>query len=233
MLAGTKSRRYAILAVTALVAMLVLYLSGPRLLASIRYLPVDQALSRYYSDRLIPSDRLTVLIRFANEAIGRHDHFRYRDGLSQLHYLRGLDVQTPARERRGAYRSAELEAIESLRQAPAQSEIWLRLATVRWLLREEPEAIIGPWKMSVFTGRTFTTLYTQRLEVGLAFLEQLDEEGRAMLRDQVRLAWKLRPGGVAQVLVRRDPGLHLMRDLLAGSDPQTISDMEAWIEKLR
>lgn len=218
---------------TGLVAMLVLYLSTPRLLSSIRYLPVDRALDTYYRDKQIPSDRLTVLIRFAGEAIGRHDHYRYRDGLSQLHYLRGLDVQTPARERRAAYRSSETEAVESLRQAPVQSAVWLRLATIRWVLRDEPETIIGPWKMSVFTGRTYTTLYNRRVEIGLAFMDQLDEEGRAMLRDQVRLAWKLRPGILVQVLERRDPGLNRIRGLLAGSDPQTVDEMEAWIEKLR
>lgn len=226
------SWRFGFIALVALVSALVLYLSGPRFLANVRYLPVSTALDRYYSDNQIPSDRLTVLIRFANEAISRHDHYRFHDGLSQLHFLRGYDVQTPARERRAAYRSAEAEAVESLRQAPAQSAVWLRLATVRWVLRDEPENIIDPWKMSVFTGRTYSTLYSRRVEIGLAFLQQLDEEGRAMLRDQVRLAWKLRPGGLMQVLTRRDPGLVVMRELLAAGDPQVITEMEEWLERL-
>lgn len=229
---GGLRRRIAFMALVALVSGLVLYLSYPRLIASVRYLPVDRALDRYYSDNLIPTDRLAVLIRFTKEAIGRNDHYRYRDGLSQLHYLRALDVQTPARGRRSAYRSAEAEAMESLRLAPAQAAVWLRMATIRWILHDEPEAIIEPWKMSVFTGRTYSTLYTRRVEIGLAFLDQLDEEGRAMLRDQVRLAWKLHPGGLMQVLSRRDPGLRQMRNLLAGADPLIITDMEAWIEKL-
>ena len=225
-------RRFGLMALVAVVSVSVLYLSYPRLIASVRYLPVDRALDRYYADNLIPTDRLTVLIRFANEAIGRNDHYRYRDGLSQLHYLRALDVQTPAKERRTAYRSAEAEAMESLRLAPAQAAVWLRMATIRWILHDEPESIIEPWKMSVFTGRTYTTLYTLRVEIGLAVHEQLADEGRAMLRDQVRLAWRLHPGGLMQVLSRRDPGLRLMRNLLAGADPLIITDMEAWIEKL-
>ena len=229
---GDFRRRFGFMALVALVSVTVLYLSYPRLVASVRYLPVDRALDRYYADNLIPTDRLTVLIRFANEAIGRNDHYRYRDGLSQLHYLRALDVQTPARERRAAYRSAEAEAMESLRLAPAQAAVWLRLATIRWILRDESKTIIEPWKMSVFTGRTHSTLYTRRVEIGLAFLDQLDGEGRAMLRDQVRLAWKLYPGGLMQVLSRRDPGLRRMQNLLAGADPKLITEMEAWIEKL-
>ena len=225
------SRRFGIIVLVALASALVLYTAAPRFLASVRYLPVDKALDRYYSDSLIPSDRLTVLIRFANEAISRHDHYRFHAGLSRLHYLRGLDVQTPARERRAAYRNAEMAAMESLRRAPAQSALWLQLGTVRWILHDEPETIIEPWKMSVFTGRTFSTLYTQRVEIGLAFLAQLDEEGRAMLRDQARLAWKLHPGRLIRVLARRDPGLRRMRDLLEGADPEILTEMEAWIEK--
>lgn len=229
---GGFRRRLVFMVLVALVSALLLYLSAPRFIASVRYLPVDRALDGYYSDNLIPSDRLTVLIRFANEAIGRNDHYRYRDGLSQLHYLRALDVQTPARDRRAAYRSAEAEAMESLRQAPAQAAVWLRTATIRWILHDEPESIIEPWKMSVYTGRTQTRLYIRRVEIGLAFLGSMDEEGRAMLRDQVRLAWKLYPGGLIRLIARRDPGLRQVRYLLAGGDPQTIVEMEAWIEKL-
>ena len=60
-------RRIAFMALVALVSGLVLYLSYPRLIASVRYLPVDRALDRYYSDNLIPTDRLAVLIRFTKE----------------------------------------------------------------------------------------------------------------------------------------------------------------------
>jgi len=203
------------------------------LLASIRYLPVDRALDGYYRSREIPSDRLEVLIRFANEAIGYDDHFRYRDGLSQLHYLRGLDVNTPASERREAYRKAEAEAANSLRQAPVQPAVWLRLATVRWVLRDEPETIIAPWKMSVFTGRTVSTLYSYRVEMGLAHYSHLGSEEISMLRDQLRLAWRNRPGALIPVLARRDPTLAATRGLLGGGDPETLAEMEAWLERLR
>jgi hypothetical protein len=217
----------------ALVALGVLALSWPRLLASVRYQPVDTALGRYYADSEIPTDRLLVLIRFANEAIGIHDHYRYHDGLSQLHYLRGLDPQTPARERRDAYRLAEAGAVASLSRAPAQPATWLRLATIRWILRDEPEAVVEPWKMSVFTGRTDSSLHNRRVEMGLAHRAFLDAESVAMLRDQLLLAWRARPGALAQVLARRDPDLAVTRGLLEARDPAAFGEMEAWLEKLR
>ncbi len=191
-----KGRRLGMLLLIAAASLLLIALSWPRFLAAFRYLPVDRAMDRYYADNEIPSDRLEVLIGFAEEALAHHPHYRYHDGLSQLHYLRALDPNTPARERRAAYRSAEAEAVESLRQAPAQAALWLQLATIRWVLHDEPETIVAPWKMSVFTGRNHSSLYTRRVEVGLMHRAFLDEEGRAMLRDQLRLAWRVRPGAL-------------------------------------
>jgi len=221
------------LGLVALAALLVLGLAWPRFVASFRYLPVDRALDKYYADNEIPSDRLTVLIGFAAEALDYQRHPRFHFGLSQLHYLRGLDVQTPAGERRAAYRSAEAEARKSLELAPAQSAAWLQLAMIRWILRDEPLTIVEPWKMSVFTGRTHSSLYTRRVEMGLAFRAYLDDEGLAMLRDQLRLAWKTRPGALAPVLARRDADLRVTRYLLQGSEPELLNEMEAWLERLR
>jgi hypothetical protein len=216
-----------------LLAIAVVALSWPRFQASFRYLPVDIAVHRYFTDYKIPSDRLSILVEFAREAIGRHDHYRYRDGLSLLHYLQGLDPYTPALERRPAYRMAESEAMISLQQAPAQPAAWLRVATVRWVLHDEPETIIQPWKMSIFTGRTQATLLAHRVEMGLAQYAFLDLEGVSMLRDQLLLAWRSQRGSLVRVLARRDRGLTVTRELLAETDPAALSEMEAWLEKLR
>jgi hypothetical protein len=214
-------------------SILLLVLSWPRFLGAFRYVPVDRALERYFASNEIPGNRLPELIRFAEASIARHDQYRYRDGLSLLYYLRALDPRTPAHERRDAYRRAESEAVESLRQAPAQSDIWLRLATIRWVLHDEPETIVEPWKMSVFTGRAHSTLFVRRVEIGLAYRSWLDDEGLAMLRDQLRLAWTVRPGPLAGALARQDRELAAVRDILQGSDADMLADLEAWLEKLR
>jgi hypothetical protein len=224
---------WLIVASVTLVSIAVLTLSWPRLKASFRYLPVDIAISRYYVDQQIPSDRLEVLVGFTEQAIAYHDHYRFHDGLSTLHYLRALDVLTPALERRDAYRQAAAEAMTSLGQAPAQPSAWLRLATVRWILHDEPEAIIQPWKMSIFTGRTHSSLFANRVEIGLAQREFMDQEAVAMLRDQLLLAWRARPGTLIRVLARRDQELLVTRALLASTDPLALAEMEAWLAKLR
>jgi len=229
----TNRARLALFVPVGLLAVATLALAWPRVLASVRYLPVEHALDRYYADNEIPSDRLKVLIRFAEEAIGRQDHYRFHDGLSQLQYLRGLDVRTPAGERRAAYRAAADAAAASLRRAPAQPAAWLRLATLRWILHDEPETIVGAWKMSIFTGRTHSSLYAHRVEMGLAQRAVLDDEGVAMLLDQLLLAWRIRPGTLVQVLARRDPGLRIVGGLLMDTDPVALREMEDWLERLR
>lgn len=210
-----------------------LALAWPRLQASLRFLPVDIAIERYYQDRQIPSHRMLTLIGFAEEALARNDHYRYHDGLSLLHYLRGLDIHTLALERRDAYRAAEAEAMETVRRAPAQPEAWLRMATVRSILRDEPEAVIAPWRMSVFTGRTHSTLLAPRVGVALPYLEFMDGETRAMLRDQLLLAWSLKPNDLLRQLKARDPSLRQTRELVASIDPDALAKMEAQIEKVR
>jgi len=225
--------RYAILAVAGLLAILVLSLSWPRFQASFRYLPVDIAISRYYTDREIPSHRLDILVGFAQQAIGYHDHYRYHDGLSVLHYLQAIDPYTPGLERRPAYRLAESEAIASLRMAPAQASTWLRLATIRWILHDEPEDIIGPWKMSIFTGRTISMQFAIRVDIGLSQREFMDAEAVSMLRDQLLLGWRAQQRSLVQILARRDRDLVVTRELLADTDPLALADMETWLEKYR
>jgi hypothetical protein len=226
-------QRYLLQAITVTVAAFVLMLAWPRVMASFRYLPVEHALDRYYRTLEIPTDRLSVLIRFAEAAMSYTDHHRYHEGLSLLHYLRAIDIYTPALDRIGEYRAAETEAAETLRRAPAQPAAWLRMAYIRWILRDEPSDIIEPWKMSIFTGRMDSALILQRVEVGLAYRNEMDAEGMAMLRDQLLLAWQLQPGSLIQVLRARDRGLAATRALIGATDPAALAEMETWLEKLR
>ena len=230
---NTIRARLFVLAPIGLLSLAVLLLAWPRFQASFRYIPVELAIKQYQQDQQIPTERLPVLIRFADRAIELNNHYRFHDGLSQLHLWRALDPYTRALERRPAYRMGESEAMISLQLAPSQPAAWLRLATVRWVLRDEPETIVQPWKMSIFTGRTNASLLKRRVEIGLAFFGELDSEGSSMLRDQLLLAWRIRSGALVPVLAGRDPELATVRALLADNDPTTLAEMEERLEGLR
>jgi len=233
MLLKTRRSQWSVVSLAAFLALATVALGWPRLQASVRFLPVDIAIERYYETREIPSHRMLTLIGFAQQALDRHDHYRYHDGLSLLHYLRGLDIFTPALERRPAYRASEAEAMETVRRAPAQPEAWLRIALVRSVLRDEPQAVIEPWRMSVFTGRTYSTMLAPRVGVALPYLEFMDGETRSMLRDQLLLAWSLKPDELLRELIARDPALNKARELIGTLDPAAQAEMEERIEKVR
>ena len=225
--------RYGLPAGAGLLALGLLVLAWPRFQASYRYLPVEIAIDKYFKTHVIPSNRLPVLIRYAHQAISYQDNYHYHDGLSVLHLLRAQDALTPALERRKEYEDAALAAKASLERAPAQSATWLRLAWVGWVLHEEPEDILSAWKMSIFTGRTHSGIMIERLEVGLAHREFMDEEALSMLRDQLLLAWRMHAGSLIRLLHSRDRQLAVTRELIANSDPAALSEMEAWLERLR
>lgn len=229
----SKIAQLSVVSLLMLLALATLSLAWPRMKASYRFLPVDLAIGRYYDQREIPTHRMLTLMGFAGEAIAHHDHYRYHDGLSFLHYLRGLDIYSPALQRRGEYRQAEAAAMDVVKRAPAQPEAWLRIATVRAILRDEPADVLEPWKMSVYTGRTHSTLMAPRVGIALPYMEFMDAESRGMLRDQLLLAWALKPIDLLRELKQADHQLERTRLLIGSHDLATLAEMEKRIEKIR
>lgn len=215
-----------------LLSVTLLYLAWPRWVSSFRFIPVETAIDRYYETGEIPSQRLPVLIEYANSAIETNNHYRFHNGLSLLLQLRAVDLATPAIERRASYEAAFREAGISLRSAPAQSSVWLRRAYLGWVLREETDVILSDWKMAIFTGRTDQSQYKSRLEIGIAHRSFMDQEAVAMLLDQLMLAWRAQPGSVVSVLAMYDRDLHVTRSLITQTDPRALQEMEAWLEKI-
>ncbi|NCF64064.1 MAG: hypothetical protein GWP58_14530 [Gammaproteobacteria bacterium] len=87
--------------------------------------------------------------------------------------------------------------------------------------------------MSIFTGRTHSTLMVPRVELGLPYLDEMDDESRGMLRDQLLLAWALKPGELIRVLKRRDSNLGLTRELIGPAEEAVLAEMERRVEKAR
>ena len=68
--------RYSLILVIGVTAGLLLALSWPRLKASVRYLPVDTAISNYWETREFDRDQLDGLINRAEQSLELHDHYR-------------------------------------------------------------------------------------------------------------------------------------------------------------
>ena len=118
-------------------------LAWPRLQASVTYLPVDKALARHWSGDTPAPDQLAALSNRALQALAQHDHYRYRDGLSILEYLRAQAPGLPADdlkqlalklERQGLGKAAAGVWREYLEKAGGSEErpgaIWYRIGTL-------------------------------------------------------------------------------------------------------
>ncbi len=219
--------RYFLISVVAVSAIVLLSLSWPRLQASLRYLPVDTALSKYRESGTIKPEQLDALLERAGEAIALHDHYRYWDGLSELEVLGGGDMARPYWQRRQMLEQSISSAGEVVRRAPARPRAWLRIARLREFLGYSHDQIIPAWKMSVLTGRVEPTLMLVRLELGFRYFAGLDDESLALLRDQVVLTWAVQKKQLLDALKDGSLEIGLMREILSNDYPDIIKAMEA------
>ncbi len=221
--------RYALILTIGVSAGVLLMLSWPRLRASISYLPVDTAISKYWENREINQQQLDALITRAQQSIALHDHYRYWDGLSDLQILSSQDMSKPFWQRRLALEQSILAAEEVVRRAPAKPRAWLRIARVSAFLAYPKEQVIPALKMSIVTGRVEPTLMLSRLELGLEYLAGLDQESVLLLRDQLVLTWVMHKKTMLRQLRDGTLDFAVMRDVLSVHEQDIIAEMEAYL----
>ncbi len=219
--------RYPLILLIGVAAAVLLTLSWPRLRASVRYLPVDTAMSMYWADLTINVEQLDGLIERARESIALHDNHRYWEGLSELQMLSSQVMNKPLWQRRQAWEQSVSAAEEALKRAPANPRAWLRIAQAGVFLAYSEEQITAALKMSILTGRVEPTLMLARLELGLRYLPGLDEEAVLLLRDQAVLTWVVHQRQMLQRIESGSLDFDLLREVLSGRNQDIISAMEA------
>ena len=214
----------ALLSILAVSAFL-LYLAYPRLHASLLYLPVDTSIKNFYATGEANPAQLEGLRERARQAIDAYPHHRYYDGLSLLYYVTAADADNRLYERREAFEASIVAAEASLDRAPTQPRAWLRIAQARAWLRYAPEQVIEALKMAIYTGRVEPSLFRSRLALGLAYLPRMDGEARALMRDQLLLAWDMQRNDIAGALKRGELPLRPVEDLLAGIHETVLDEI--------
>lgn len=223
--------RYPLIVTVGITAIVLLTLAWPRLRASFSYLPVDTAISNYRKTGNTDGMQLDGLIERATESIAIHNHYRYWQGLSELHILKGQNMSQTVWQRRQALDNAILAAQEVVRKAPAKPRAWLRIARAKELLAHPPEQILSALKMSILTGRVEPTLMLTRLELGMRHLKNLDQETIRLLSDQAALTWTTQKRAMLERIKSGSLGMDLLSEVLAENHPVIISEMEAHFAK--
>jgi len=223
--------RYTLVLIVGLSAVLLFALSWPRLRASIAYLPVDTAISKYWETGKLDNAQTGGLIDRAEEAITIHDHYRYYEGLSELKILSRKDQNRSIWQRRQDLEDSILEAEQVVKRAPVKPRIWLRIASAKEFLVYPAEEIIPALKMSILTGRVEPTLMLTRLELGLRLVPAMDEEAIRLVRDQVVLTWTIHKKAMLKRIKSGSLSLVSLREVLARNYPAIMSEIEASFAK--
>lgn len=113
--------------------------------------------------------------------------------------------------RLGGQGGEENELSGLLARSPQRPVEWF------WLARRQagsnPPKALDAWRMSVYAGRVFPSIMAERLDVGLLLRDGMAPADLAMLDDQVRLAFVLRPAHVNHVMSQAHNAVH--RDYVA------------------
>lgn len=219
--------RYALILVIGLVSTLVLTLSWPRLRASLLYLPVDTAISKYRQTGELDVAQLDGLIERAQDSIAIHDHYRYWEGVSELHILSSQVMSRTVWDRRMALEDSILAANEVVRRAPSKPRSWLRIARAGEFLAYPHEQVIPALKMSILTGRVEPTLMLTRLELGLRYMPVLEQDAVLLLRDQAILTWAINDRAMVERIRTGFLSPALLRELLSGHNEAIMAEIEA------
>lgn len=201
-------------------------MAWPRLLAYLQFLPVQQVQSRLFVSGAAGQD-LEGLIARSNRAISLHENYSFFSTLSLLHYLQGVDADASLYERRRSLEQSLSSARASLRSAPLQPDLWLRLATAGFQVFLPAQELAAYFRMAVWSGRVEPTHLINRLQIGFALQAQLDDEGLGLLRDQVLLAWNLRQRDFVTAIRKGQLSRQSVESLLAVTHPDVIREMES------
>jgi len=213
--------------VLLLLALFTAALSWPRLQASLLFLPVDTAIGRYFETREIPSTQLPYLVARADAALGRHEHYRYWQGLGLLHYLQAQDEQTASWERQPALRRSLAAGLKVVSRAPVNPYGWLQVAQAQSALGQSSETVIQALEMSLLTGRVEPQLMLPRIELGMRHVDAMTEAQAAQLGDQTALAWRLDAGRFLLALRERRLDLEVVRRVLSRGHGDVLEALEA------
>ena len=207
---------------------ILLSLSVPRTIEVFSMLPGDPVLDTIQRGVEVPSSDLEDLASSREAALGWIESGRaWTDlGLAQVRLAEraGLD---------GGRRLLD-ESVTSLRRglalAPANSFAWARLAYAELGRRGPSTTVTEALKMSMLTASYEPRLLFSRLDLCLLVWRRFDEEGRALVAQQIRYAWEMSRPRLARLAQRRNAS-RIVADALAAV-PKDVNDFSDALNSL-
>lgn len=188
----------------------------PRTLAYAVSAPDDEivaALAKYPPPGPV---RMVEAIDSRRGALARHDDGHLRGDIAALELALARRAGLASREGAARLEQVEAEAREGLSLAPGQPYAWVALVYAMIARGADRTTVAPAYRMAVGIAPYEPALVVQRVELGFAALarDALDDDGRAVLDDQIRIAAAGAPVELAR-LARRRYALSAIRAVLA------------------
>lgn len=170
-------------------SILLLYIGVPRFLAELMLVPGTPIYERLNLGEQVTDEELDVLQDSREQAVSFVDHPKAYNQLGYVFLVR--TQRASSGHERIAFANQAIEALNtSISLAPVNTFAWARLATAYMLVGPEhnPKAVEA-WRTSVALARFEPFLFLTRNHIGISLYQELDEEGRAILKEQVNLTY--------------------------------------------
>jgi hypothetical protein len=225
-----RGRRIGIAALSLLLGALLLARAVPLVVAEVLKLPGNRVLALMQQGRA-PSDKeLELFIATRQKSLAWADEARARTDLALA------DLALAQRQIGGGPRYQELveSAEQSLRQglalAPANPFAWARLGFGELAAVEPGTRVAAALAMSIRSGRVEPSLTFARLALCLIEWPDFPAADRALIEDQIRLAWSQSPRQLID-LARITKRIDTVRQALDGPDGDRFDQQLAHAEK--
>jgi len=211
--------------VPLLLAVAILTLAVPRVVASVLTAPAHRTLLLIEDGRSADAERLDHAANYIKRATEWEQSARRFGQLGFLRLFQALQTKPDDPKRRALIAEATASLRQSLMLSPSRPHPWVRLAYARVLAGADPGELVNLVAQSIRTGPHVAGIAVTRLDLMLRMWKYLTPEMRTYAMNQVRYVWP-RAGRELLQLVRDTPRPEIVRFALRPY-PEAVQRVDA------
>lgn len=178
---------------------LALLLALPRLAGGLLHLPGVQAYPQLTAAGVPDRGAIDIIVGSHGRSLAWVDDPAVGHVLGQAHMARSRIVRMDGGNDQAVYERAARRFEQVLVLAPAKSYTWAHLARANLRLPERQARSAKAYGMSVLTNPRDLSLILYRLQTGFGAWPVMDDEIRALVRQDIRIGFSRNPVAVAGV----------------------------------
>lgn len=184
--------------VPLILSVFLVVLAVPRVVANLMMVFPDTVFDHVQTAENPRHDTILKAIDRIEQALQWNQDNRYWFQIGSLFYeLIGSDEYDDLENQEIARQAIEAYAM-CLSQSPVEPDAWYLFAVSRFIINKYDKSLLDLVKNSIYTGRIVPDLMRDRLTFLSLYSEDLDDELKALAKDQVRLAWSIDPKGLVE-----------------------------------